>query len=93
MWVPLTAGEALTLQRQLNFSRDAEREAVRVGLQFLIDAGFDTSGLIAFFAFISGRGTPTGRPGLSIFWENCPTHNRPPLRILGVVGRPSGLNV
>ncbi|MGB7481672.1 MAG: M48 family metalloprotease [Burkholderiaceae bacterium] len=43
-------GTGLALQRQLNFSRDAEREADRVGLQILQDGGFDTSGMVAFFA-------------------------------------------
>lgn len=45
----LTGGEALAVQRQLNFSRDAEREADRVGFQILQDGGFDTSGMVAFF--------------------------------------------
>ena len=46
----LMGGQGLAIQRQLNFSRDAEREADRVGLSILKDAGFDTSGMIAFFA-------------------------------------------
>lgn len=45
----LMGGEGVALQRQLNFSRDAEREADRVGLQILREAGFDTSGMISFF--------------------------------------------
>jgi predicted Zn-dependent protease len=45
----LLGGQGMAMQRQLNFSRDAEREADRVGLQILGDAGFDTSGMIAFF--------------------------------------------
>lgn len=45
----LMGGEGLAAQRQLNFSRDAEREADRVGLQIMRDAGFDTSGMISFF--------------------------------------------
>ncbi|MEO6353480.1 MAG: M48 family metalloprotease [Burkholderiaceae bacterium] len=42
-------GQGLALQRQLNFSREAEREADRVGLQILQQAQFDTSGMVAFF--------------------------------------------
>ncbi len=42
-------GEALALQRQLAFSRDAEREADRVGLQIMADAGYDASGMVSFF--------------------------------------------
>ncbi|MGZ3236440.1 MAG: beta-barrel assembly-enhancing protease [Burkholderiaceae bacterium] len=45
----LLSGEGVALQRQLNFSRDAEREADRVGLQILQEAGYDTSGMISFF--------------------------------------------
>jgi beta-barrel assembly-enhancing protease len=45
----LTGGEGLAMQRQLNFSREAEREADRVGFQIMRDAGFDTSGMVAFF--------------------------------------------
>jgi predicted Zn-dependent protease len=42
-------GQGFALQRQLNFSRDAEREADRVGLQILNAGGYDTSGMVAFF--------------------------------------------
>ncbi len=45
----IIGGEGLAMQRQLGFSRDAEREADRVGLQIMRDAGFDTSGMVAFF--------------------------------------------
>ncbi|HJV83972.1 MAG TPA: M48 family metalloprotease [Noviherbaspirillum sp.] len=45
----LMGGQGMALQRQLNFSRDAEREADRIGLGILRDAHFDTSGMIAFF--------------------------------------------
>lgn len=42
-------GQGLAIQRQLNFSRDAEREADRVGFQIMNAAGFDVSGLVSFF--------------------------------------------
>jgi len=42
-------GEGLALQRQLSFSRDAEREADRVGLQIMSTAGYDASGMVSFF--------------------------------------------
>jgi predicted Zn-dependent protease len=45
----LLGGQGIAAQRQLNFSRDAEREADRVGLQILSDGGFDTSGMVTFF--------------------------------------------
>ncbi|MDL2355738.1 MAG: M48 family metalloprotease [Pseudomonadota bacterium] len=42
-------GQGLAIQRQLNFSREAEREADRVGFQIMGAAGFDASGMVAFF--------------------------------------------
>ncbi|MFL6657260.1 MAG: M48 family metalloprotease [Massilia sp.] len=45
----LMGGQGLAIQRQLNFSRDAEREADRVGFQIMSTGGYDTSGMVAFF--------------------------------------------
>jgi predicted Zn-dependent protease len=42
-------GQAGAIQNQLNFTRDNEREADRVGLQILDQAGFDPRGMAAFF--------------------------------------------
>jgi predicted Zn-dependent protease len=42
-------GEGMMIQRQLNFSREAEREADRIGLQIMKEAGFETAGMISFF--------------------------------------------
>src|SRR5688572_10299410 len=42
-------GQAGVAQSQLNFTRDHEREADRVGLQLLEQAGFDPRGLATFF--------------------------------------------
>jgi predicted Zn-dependent protease len=42
-------GQGVAIQRQLNFGRDAEREADRIGFQIMGEAGFDTSGMVAFF--------------------------------------------
>ena len=42
-------GQGLQIQRQLNFGRDAEREADRVGFQIMAQGGYDTSGMVAFF--------------------------------------------
>jgi predicted Zn-dependent protease len=48
----IMGGQGVALQRQLNFSRDAEREADRIGLQILQEGGFDSSGMTAFFGRI-----------------------------------------
>jgi predicted Zn-dependent protease len=42
-------GEGIAIQRQLDFSQNAEREADRIGLQILRDGGYDPSGMVAFF--------------------------------------------
>ena len=41
--------QAAMIQQQLNFSREAEREADRVGFQTLTDAGYDSRGMESFF--------------------------------------------
>ena len=43
-------GQAAMIQRQLGYSRSAEREADRVGLNSLANAGFDPKGMENFFA-------------------------------------------
>jgi len=45
----MASGMAYSIQSQLGFSREAEREADRVGLQFLGDGGFDVNGMVDFF--------------------------------------------
>jgi predicted Zn-dependent protease len=45
----LMGGQGLAISRQLSYSRDAEREADRVGFQIMRAAGFDTSGMVDFF--------------------------------------------
>jgi beta-barrel assembly-enhancing protease len=45
----IAGGQALAAQGQLNFSRDMEREADRIGLSVMVDAGFAPSGMAAMF--------------------------------------------
>lgn len=42
-------GLGLTAQRQLNFSREVEREADRIGFRILSEAGYDPAGMTVFF--------------------------------------------
>jgi len=42
-------GQAAVVQNQLNYSRDFEREADRLGLDLMERAGFDTRGMASFF--------------------------------------------
>ncbi len=45
----LMGGQGLAVQRQLDFSRDAEREADRVGFQIMGAGGYDVTGMAGFF--------------------------------------------
>jgi len=45
----LVAASAGGIQKQLDYTREHEREADRVGMQILADAGFDTHGMGSFF--------------------------------------------
>jgi predicted Zn-dependent protease len=45
----ITTGQAAAVQGQLNFSRDMEREADRVGYGVLAAAGYNTGGMAAMF--------------------------------------------
>lgn len=45
----ITGGQALAMQNQLNFSRDMEREADRVGFGVLAQAGFEPQGFASMF--------------------------------------------
>jgi predicted Zn-dependent protease len=42
-------GQAVAAQSQLNFSRDMEREADRIGYGVMAEAGFDTYGFVTLF--------------------------------------------
>ncbi len=52
----LTTASAAGVQRQLDYTREHEREADRVGLSILDSAGFDVRGMPAFFTTMQ-RGT------------------------------------
>ncbi|MFM1833880.1 MAG: hypothetical protein RJB52_87 [Pseudomonadota bacterium] len=45
----ITGGQALAIQNQLAYSRDAERESDRIGFQILQASGYDVNGAPAFF--------------------------------------------
>ncbi|WP_372527914.1 M48 family metalloprotease [Piscinibacter sp.] len=45
----ITGGQAAAIQGQLNFSRDMEREADRIGFGVMTSAGFAPSGMAAMF--------------------------------------------
>jgi predicted Zn-dependent protease len=45
----VVGGQAMAAQSQLNFSRDMEREADRIGYGVMTEAGFDTQGFVTMF--------------------------------------------
>jgi predicted Zn-dependent protease len=51
----ITAAQAATVQRQINFTRANEHEADRVGMETLSSAGFDPTGMSSFFEKLSQR--------------------------------------
>ncbi|MGE3862305.1 MAG: M48 family metalloprotease, partial [Burkholderiaceae bacterium] len=61
-------GGTMQQQQMLSFSRDAEREADRIGLDILRQAGFDANGMVGFF----GRLQQAGR----LYENNAPEYLR-----------------
>lgn len=61
----VAAVQAASVQNQLNYSRDYEREADRLGLQLLDRAGFDVRGMEGFFERLqkAGRLYENNAPG------------------------------
>lgn len=51
-----TLASAMNVQQQLDFSREHEREADRVGLQILAQSGFAPAGMVSFFERLQARG-------------------------------------
>ena len=45
----IVGGQAVAAQSQLNFSRDMEREADRIGYGVMSEAGFDSQGFVSMF--------------------------------------------
>ncbi|ARU32963.1 peptidase M48 [Sulfuriferula sp. AH1] len=45
----IAATQAVSIQKQLDFSRDNEREADRIGMQIMSAAGFDPNAMATFF--------------------------------------------
>ena len=55
----IAGGQALAVQNQLNFSRDMEREADRVGFGVMRDAGFEGQGFVSMFEPLQQSSTTT----------------------------------
>jgi predicted Zn-dependent protease len=83
----LTASSAATVQRQLDYTREHEREADRVGLSILDNAGFDVRGMPAFFTTMQ-RGTRFSEGSAPSFLR---THPLTAERIADVSNRVEGM--
>ncbi len=76
-------GSTVAQQQMLGFSRDAEREADRVGLEMLRQGGFDSNGMVSFLTRLqsSGRLYESAAP------EYLRTHPVTSTRIADIQGR------
>ncbi len=57
----MSAGQAMAMQRQINFTRSNEYEADRIGIEVLSAAGFDPNGMSSFFEKLSRRSGSTSQ--------------------------------
>ncbi len=67
----MTASSAFGIQNQLDYTREHEREADRVGLQILSNAGFDVRAMPAFFTTLQ-RGNRFSEGGAPSFLRTHP---------------------
>jgi predicted Zn-dependent protease len=60
----LVGSQARQIQSQLDFTRDHEKEADRIGMNILVSAGFDPHGMASFFEHLqkAGRFHENGAP-------------------------------
>lgn len=84
----MTAASASGIQKQLDFTRENEREADRVGMQILEAAGFDTHGMSSFFETLQ-RGSRFSDGSAPSFLRTHPVTSE---RISDVKGRESQAN-
>ena len=64
----LAATQALSIQGQLDFTRENESEADRIGFEILNQAGFDPQGMVGFFSTLQRNNR--------LFDNNAPTYLR-----------------
>jgi beta-barrel assembly-enhancing protease len=57
----ILAGESAAIQHQINYTRDNEFEADRIGITTMAEAGYDPLGLPSFFDFMSHEGPEPSR--------------------------------
>ncbi|MCL1143086.1 beta-barrel assembly-enhancing protease [Shewanella gaetbuli] len=80
----LATTQALATQSKINYTRLHEKEADRIGMQILVDAGFDPNGASDFFAQLATRYRFTTTPPQMLL-----THPLPESRITDARNRAS----
>lgn len=79
----IAATQAAGAQRQINFTRENEFEADRIGMDVLSRAGFDPSGMASFFGELSRRDSTSA----NVIPEMLRTHPTSSARIAEARGR------
>jgi predicted Zn-dependent protease len=80
----LMVGQAAAMSRQLAYSRDAEREADRVGFQILTEAGFDPQGMVDLMTLMH-QGTRAYESMAPAYLRNHPMDEEREADIMGRV--------
>ncbi len=57
----ILAGESASIQHQINYTRDNEYEADRIGIATMASAGYDPLGMASFFDYMSHSGPEPSR--------------------------------
>jgi beta-barrel assembly-enhancing protease len=57
----ILAGESAAIQHQINYTRDNEFEADRIGISTMAEAGYDPLGMASFFDWMSHEGPEPSR--------------------------------
>ncbi len=83
----VVTAQALGMQNQLDFTREHEKEADRVGLRILSDASFDPGGMASFFERLQAQGRHYDHAAPAYLRTHPLTHER----IADIQDRLSGL--
>ena len=68
----IIAGQSAMIQHQINYTRDNEFEADRIGISTMVSAGYDPLGLASFFDYMSQMGPNPERVNAVQFLINHP---------------------
>jgi len=83
-----TLGQTMAISKMLAFSRDAEREADRVGFETLREAGFDAAGSVSFFSRLQQASRAYDNPAAPAYLRSHPVTSE---RIADMQARTLGL--